>query len=188
MGWALPSAEGSVQIALGCQQLGQQDAAAGRTPQGVVAHAGKLVVKEGVLPQAADADGHAVLGVAVQLGLGAVVLLKIVEELLGRAGQLQLLGGAAELLPRREDLLFGGLLFKADKDGGGVAVRYGDPEALSRDDGPLGVYDPVALDAAPQLEGLLLALLLLAADVGDHVVDDLGHPVKGFARVRNGLI
>jgi hypothetical protein len=56
-----------------------------------------------------------VLGVAVQLGLGTVVLLEVVEELLGCAGQVQLLCGAAELGPGLEDLFLAGLLSKLTK-------------------------------------------------------------------------
>ena len=178
----------SVKIALGCQQLSQQHCAAGSAAQGVVAHAGELVIKQGVLTQTTDADGHAVLGVAVQLGLGTVVLLEVVEELLGCAGQVQFLCGAAELGPSLEDFFLAGLLIKAHEDSGGVTVRDRHTEALGRDDRLLGVDDVVALNMTPQLERLTLALFLLAADVGDDVVDDLRHPVEGLAGTGNGLI
>ena len=72
-----------VKITLGSQQLCQQDSAACSTAQGVVAHAGKLIIKQGILPQAANADSHTVLGIAVQLGLRTVRFLKVVQELLG---------------------------------------------------------------------------------------------------------
>ena len=110
------------------------------------------------------------------------------QELLGCAGQFQLLCGAAEVGPCFEDLLLGGLLVKAHEDSSGVAVRNGDAEALRGDDGLLGVDNLVALDVAPQLQRLLLTLFFLAADVGDHIVDDLRHPVEGLARAGNGLI
>ena len=128
------------------------------------------------------------LGVAVQLGLGTVVLLEVVEELLGCAGQVQFLCRAAELGPGLEDLFLAGLLIKAHEDSGGVTVRDRHTEALGSDDRLLGVDDVVALDVAPQLERLTLALFLLAADVGDDVVDDLRHPVEGLAGTGNGLI
>ena len=54
--------------------------------------------------------------------------------------------------------------------------------------GAVGGNDAVALDAAPQLQRLLLALFLLAADVGDHVVYDLGEGLKGFPGARNCLV
>ena len=92
------------------------------------------------------------------------------QELLGCAGQLQLLRRAAEVSPCCKDLLLGGLLVKAHEDRSGVAVGDGNTEALCGDDGLLGIDDPVALDVAPQLQRLLLALLFLAADVGDDVV------------------
>ena len=58
-------------IALFAQQLRQKHRAAGSAPEGIVAQAHELVVILGVLPQAAQGDGHAVLQHPVQLGLGA---------------------------------------------------------------------------------------------------------------------
>ena len=69
-----------------------------------------------------------------------------------------------------------------------MAVRDRHTEALCGDDRLLGIDDLVTLDVAPQLQRLALALFLLAADVGDHVVHDLRHPVKGLACTGNGLI
>ena len=153
-----------------------------------MAHAGKLVIKQGVLAQAADAHSHAVLGVAVQLGLRTIRLGEVMQELLGCAGQVKLLCGAAEVCPCLQNLLLGGLLLKAYKHGSGVAVGDRHAEALGGDHRLFGVHDMVALNVAPQLERLALALLFLAADVGDHVVHDLGHTVKGLACTGNGLI
>ena len=65
-------------------------------PRSVVGEAHELVVVLGVRPQAAHGHGHAVLQVPVQPGLGPVRLLKVVEELLGGGGELQLLGYAPE--------------------------------------------------------------------------------------------
>ena len=69
---------------------------------------------------------------------------------------------------------------------GTVRNRY--TEALCSDDRLLSIDDLVALNVAPQLQRLALALFLLAADVGDHVVHDLRHPVKGLTSAGNGLI
>ena len=69
-----------------------------------------------------------------------------------------------------------------------MAVGDGNTEALCGDDGLLSVDDPIALNVAPQLQRLLLALFFLAADVGDDVVHDLRHPVKGLARTGDGLV
>ena len=41
---------------------------------------------------------------------------------------------------------------------------------------------------SPHLQGLLLALLLLAADVGDQIVHHLGPALEGLARAGDGLI
>ena len=153
-----------------------------------MAHAGKLVIKQGVLAQAADAHSHAVLGVAVQLGLRTVRFLKVVQELLGSAGQVQFLCRAAEVRPSFQHLLLGGLFVKAYEHGCGVAVRNRHTEALCSDDRLLGIDDLVALNVAPQLQRLALTLLFLTTDIGDDIVDDLGHPVKGLACAGNGLI
>ena len=110
------------------------------------------------------------------------------QELLGCAGQVQLLSGAAELLPGFDHLLFGGLLVKAHEHGSGVAVGNRYAEALCGDDRLLGIDDVVALNMTPQLERLTLALFFLAADVGDDVIHDLGHAVKGLAGTGDGLI
>ena len=47
----------------------------------------KLIVVLSVRTQAAQRDGHAALQLPVQLGLGTVGLLKVVEELLGGGGE-----------------------------------------------------------------------------------------------------
>ena len=89
----------AVHIALSAQQLGQQDRAAGSTPEGVVAQAHEFIVVLGVRTQAAQRDGHAALQLTVQLGLGTVWLLEVMDKLLGRGGKLQLLGSALEIGP-----------------------------------------------------------------------------------------
>ena len=177
-------------VALFAQQLGQQDSAAGGAAEGVVAQADELIVVLGVGPQTADGHGHAVFQIPVQTGLGTVGLLKIVEELLGSRGQFQLLGGTAEVGPVLADLLDGGLLTLGElhEHGGHVAVLTGHAEALRGDGGTLGLDDLVAVDMAPQLQRLLLTLLLLAADVGDAVVHHLGPTLEGLARAGDGLI
>ena len=110
------------------------------------------------------------------------------QELLGCAGQVQLLCGAAEVCPCLQHLLLGGLFVKAHEHGSGVTVRDRHTEALRGNGGLLGVDDVVTLDVAPQLQGFALTLFLFAADVGDHVVHDLRHTVKGLSGTGNCLI
>ena len=69
-----------------------------------------------------------------------------------------------------------------------MAVGHGDAEALGGDGGALGLDDPAVLHLAPDLQGLLLALLLLAADVGDQVIHHLGPALEGLARAGDGLV
>ena len=155
-----------------------------------MAQAHELVVVLAVGAQAAQGDGHAALQIPVQTGLGPVGLLKVVEELLGGGGELQLLGTALEIGPVLFDLLHGGglALLELHKHGGHVAVQAGHPEALGGDVGAGGLDDLAVLHLAPDLQGLLLALLLLAADVGDDVVHHLGPALEGLARAGDGLI
>ena len=69
-----------------------------------------------------------------------------------------------------------------------MAILAGHPEALRRDGGTLGLDDLSVLNMAPELERLLLALFLLAADVGDAVIHHLRPALEGLAGAGNGLI
>src|SRR5699024_12330238 len=66
--------------------------------------------------QASDGYRHAVLQIPVQPGLGTILLLKIVEELLGGGGKIQFLGRSAEGGPVGLDLLHGGSLAVGELD------------------------------------------------------------------------
>lgn len=95
--WGLPPLD----IPLRAEKLSKENRTAGRAAEGVVGQTDELVVVLGVGTQPADAHGHAALGHPVQPGLGAVRLLKVVQELLGGRGQGQLLGTALGSPPRR---------------------------------------------------------------------------------------
>ena len=110
------------------------------------------------------------------------------EELLGGRGESKLLRLSFKGRPRLQDLLFCGLVCKLHEHRRRVAVRNGHAQALRRDDGPRCRNDRVAFDAAPDFEGLLFALFLFAADVGDDVIDDLGHRFERLACPRDRLI
>jgi len=69
-----------------------------------------------------------------------------------------------------------------------VAVLTGYPEALGGDGGPLRLDDPAIFHPAPQLQRLLLAFFLLAADVGDAVIHHLRPALEGFPRAGDRLI
>ena len=112
----------SVKIALGSQQLGQQHRAAGSAAQrGVV-----------ILTQTANADSHAVFQHTVQLGLRAVIFLKVMQELLRGAGQLQILCGTVEFLPGLQNFFLRRLILKAHEHRAHVAVRDRHTQALGR--------------------------------------------------------
>ena len=78
----------------------------------------KLVVVLGVGAEASGGDGHAALQLPLGVGLGPVGLLKVVDELLGGGGELQLLGPALKIPPNFLDLLLRWLFpgNKTDKD------------------------------------------------------------------------
>ena len=150
----------------------------------------KFVVVLAVGAQASGGDSHAALQLPVGPGLRTVGLLEVVDKLLGGGGEVQLLSPALEVFPDVLDLLLRGLfaLLEADKDGGSVAVGHGHPETLGGDGGAGSLDDSAALNMAPHLQGLLLALFLLAADVGDEVIHHFGPALEGFSRAGNGLI
>lgn len=115
--------------------------------------------------------------------------LHIIYIWLGGGGEPQLLRAALEAGPVGLDLLHGGsLALEGDEHGGGVTVGHGDAEALGGDGGARGVHNFAVLHLAPDLQGLLLALLLLAADVGDAVVHHLRPALEGLAGAGDGLI
>ena len=148
----------------------------------------ELVVEVAVLAEAADGHAHTAVDVAVKSGLRTVILLEVSDELLGGVGQLQLLGQTLEVSPCLQDLLLGGLVLELYEHSRSVAVGDGHADALGGDEGSLGLDDDTVLNGTPDAQGLLLGLLLLAADVGDHVVDHLGPLLEGLACTGNGLV
>ena len=64
----------------------------------------ELVVVLRILAEASRRYRHAAFEVAVELSLRTVVLLEIVDELLGSAGELKLLRNALEISPQLEYL------------------------------------------------------------------------------------
>ena len=69
-----------------------------------------------------------------------------------------------------------------------MAVGHGHPQALGGDGGGVCVDDDPIFHPAPNLQRLLLALLLLAADVGDQVIHHLRPGLKGLTGSGDGLI
>ena len=93
-----------------------------------------------------------------------------------------------EILPRLEDLFFARLLLEIDEDRGGMPVGDRNANTLGRDERRVGFDDLAVLDATPDAQGFLLALLFFAADVGDDVVDHLRPFAEGLARAADRLI
>ena len=175
-------------IALIAEKLSEENAAAGSTAECVVAEANELIVILSVLAQTADRNGHAAFHVAVNSGLGTVILGELVQELLGCGGKIVQLGDTLVLFPYFEDLFFGGFLFEACEYGCKVTVGDGTADALGGDLGILGGLDNAVFDLTPNLQRLLLTLLFLAAYVGDNIVYHLGPGLKGLACAGDSLI
>ena len=69
-----------------------------------------------------------------------------------------------------------------------MAVEHGNADALAGDDRAVGRDNRAVHHLAPDAQGLLLALLLLAADVGDYIAHHLGPVLEGLARAGNRLV
>ena len=102
-------------IALCCEQFRAQYAAACGAADRVVGKSDKFPVKQGIFSETSDGDAHALLIVYIQSYLGTVILLKVLDELLRRAGKVLLLGHAAEGAERIDQLLLCGILAEIDR-------------------------------------------------------------------------
>src|SRR5205807_91660 len=111
-----PLAVVSTDIALGFQQFAVQNGSACGSTNGVVGKNGKFPVKKIAGTQPSYDGSHASAPVDVQSRLRPVGGRVINHRLLRRAGQLQLLGKAAELIPRINNLRRGGRLVQLDGD------------------------------------------------------------------------
>ena len=141
----------------------------------------KLVIVLCILSQTTDGNCHTILQVPVQLRLGPVIFLEVMEELLRRRGQLQFLGYAGKCLPALEDLLLGGLVFKGNKYSSSVAILYRHTETLGGDGGCRRLDDLIVFDGAPYLQRLLLGLFFLTANVGNQVIHHFRPGLEGLA-------
>ena len=81
----------------------------------------ELPVVYDILSQTTGRYCHAALYVAIQLRLGTIILFKVVDELLGGGGELQLLSAALKTGPDVLDLLNGGF-FPSGKDMNTAAI------------------------------------------------------------------
>lgn len=160
-----------------------------------MAQGSKLDVKDAslILAHTADADGVAAAEVTVEAGLRPVglVIAKDLDGGLGGRGAAQGLGlagvpaeGVADLVGRG-----GGPALEAQAHAGRVAVHDGDAvaggrdaEAVLLDKGGAG-----AVEAAQDLAGLGLELVLLARDEGHDVVDHVHARDARVPRARDGL-
>ena len=151
--------------------------------------ADELVIEDVVFAQAADGNAHTVADIPVQFGLGTIGFFEVGNEGGGGAGQFQLLGHGGVILPDVQDFFFGGGIFKGYAHSRQMAVGNGHADALGADHGSGGMHDfgAFCVQFAPDLQGFLFALFFFAADVGDHVIQNFGPAVKGFAGAGDGL-
>ena len=125
------------------------------------------------------------------MNLRTVRLGKVVEELLGCAGKIELLCSALIILPNLDDFFNAGLLdafLKGHEHRRGVTVGNGHAQTLRGDGDVVGEDDLVSLDVTPDLERLLLGLFLLAADIRNEVIDHFRPCLEGLAGAGNRLI
>ena len=156
-------------IALCLEQLRAENAAAGRAADGVVGQAHELPVKEAVGAEPADGDAEAALVIHIQLNLGTVVLFEVLDEVLRSVGEVEFLGKAAEGAELLDQRFLVNFFAEVDKGGRRVTVQDRHADALAGDLQAVRGHDHTVLNVAEHAEGLTLALLLLAADVGDDV-------------------
>src|ERR1035437_1621776 len=173
------------QFAETCQQFGVEDGGSGGAANGVVREHGGLPVEHAAGAQAAHGHRHAVAAIAVQSGLGAIVLGSPLDGLIGSGGQL-LAGEGTELVPSGEQFFPGGRTGQFDRDALGVAVLDGDAVATGADAGGEG-GDGVAFKTAEKLEGFGLHLFFFAANVGHDVDQDVHGGYAGVAGAGDGL-
>ena len=140
----------------------------------------ELIVVNGVLTESANGNAHSAVNVTVKCRLRTVILFKIGDKLLGSMRKLHLLRLSAEGPPSLKDLLLGGLILKSYENSRSVSVGNGNTNALSCDNGSGRLNDLAVFNSTPNTKRLLLALLLLAANIGDNVIYHLRPLVEGL--------
>src|ERR1043165_1051899 len=154
------------------QQLRVQQRRPRRAAYRVVDERDHADVKQRARTDAADADGHAALAVAVEARLRAVGLLEDVDRMFRRAREPQLLRDAAEVAQRLLDLVDRRhVVAHRERDRHQMAVDRRHAVRL-RGDAHRRVDEALAVPRAEDLARLDLDLLFLAADVRNDVVED----------------
>ena len=132
----------------------------------------KLDVEQGARAHAAHSDRVARAGIAIQDRLRAVGL-RADDDRSGRAaGQRRYLGRGAERLQGGDHGLDLRCPFKGRRHAAHMPIAHGDAIAL-RADRAGDIVDPALLQGAQHLERLGLDLVLLAANVGHDVAQDV---------------
>src|ERR1019366_4883285 len=167
-------------------QLGIQYGSAGRAADGVVAEHDEFVVENMAGAQAPHEGGHAALALRILARLRAVGLVHIDDGARRRAGQIALLGHAAETFQRLTQVSLARLRGKCHRHGFGVAIHHGDAVAVRAHLGGQR-SDVVAREIAQDLLRFHLHLLFFAADEGDHVAHDVHAGDARVSRAGDGL-
>src|SRR3954469_1786068 len=97
--------QGAAEISLHGEQLGVEQGSARGAADGVVREQRELPVEQGTGPQPADRGRHAGAALHIEPRLRTVGSSVVEDGLLGRAREPLLLRGAAERIPRFDDLL-----------------------------------------------------------------------------------
>ena len=153
-----------------------------------MAQADEFIIQHRVFPQAADGDTHAAVQVAVQPGLRPGGILEVGQEFFRAGGQAETLRGGTAVLPAFQNGLDGGLFAKLHADRRHMSVGAGYPQALGADGRFRRVDDLAVFQMTENLQRFLFTLLVLAADIGDHVIHHFRPALEGLACAADGLI
>lgn len=151
----------------------------------------KLDIEDRILPHSSDSNRVSAIKFPIQPRLWPILLLKYIDSLLWRREASKSLR-LADIVPQSLlDLLnrWRGLLGELEGYAESVAVDDRDAVASGADDnlGAVGVSRSLGIDVSENLARLPLNLLLLAADVGDDVINHIERGDTGVATSGNGL-
>ena len=110
------------------------------------------------------------------------------QELLGRAGQIQLLRRPFIRSPASADFVHVSFLVQAHEYGGQMSVRDRNAYALRRDIRPGRGHDDAVFHAAPDFQRFIVGFIFFACDVGDYVIHHLRPCFKILACAGNRLV
>ena len=169
--WALRASGGGNKLALRSQELAIQHRRTRATANGVVREDDELPIQQRAGAQTAHGSGHPVAAHAVQPRLRAVFGSAELYRLQGR-GRQRIPGQRRKFIPGGEDFLSCRPRRQLDADALGVAIFHCDAVAVRTYPGRQS-FHLGAVELAQQFERLGFELLFFAADVRNHIAQDV---------------